>query len=499
MANATLKTLSAKRVLVSSITLVLCCCALLAAAQGAGPEFDAWVQQQRGVALAKTLANISPAGTARGCVVAATSKDTSKDAPNYWYHWVRDSGLVMDALLGEYETTANATLAAALERTFLEYATFTLKNQNTRSRSASPTDPMGLGEPKYEVDGTPFLGDWGRPQLDGPALRASALMRFAQEYLRRGGSLATVRDLLYAPALPAKTAVKADLEVVSHNLGVPNFDLWEEVQGQHFYTTLVQRRSLLTGAAFARFFNDTGAADWYQQQATPLAPVLAGFWDGARKYIGATRDRTGGLDYKASNLDIAVVLGALHAHGDATDGFYAPDADQVLATLLALKDAHRAAFPINTRYRADLPPALGRYTEDRYYAGNPWFLTTLAAAETQYRVVARASAQNSLTVTPVSLPFFQDLVAGTGVTVAVGPVAKGTPQFTALTQALVRAADGFMQRVRVHSGAGGRMDEQIDRYTGFMLSATDLTWNYAAFLTAAAARERARAAYPPAF
>jgi len=31
---------------------------------------------------------------------------------------------------------------------------------------------LGLGEPKYQVDGTRFNGAWGRPQRDGPALRA---------------------------------------------------------------------------------------------------------------------------------------------------------------------------------------------------------------------------------------------------------------------------------------------------------------------------------------
>lgn len=31
---------------------------------------------------------------------------------------------------------------------------------------------LGLGEPKYQVDGSRFNGAWGRPQRDGPALRA---------------------------------------------------------------------------------------------------------------------------------------------------------------------------------------------------------------------------------------------------------------------------------------------------------------------------------------
>lgn len=38
----------------------------------------------------------------------------------------------------------------------------------------------GLGEPKFNVDETAFTGSWGRPQRDGPALRATALIDFGQ-------------------------------------------------------------------------------------------------------------------------------------------------------------------------------------------------------------------------------------------------------------------------------------------------------------------------------
>lgn len=37
----------------------------------------------------------------------------------------------------------------------------------------------GLGEPKFNVDMTEFTGSWGRPQRDGPALRATAMISYA--------------------------------------------------------------------------------------------------------------------------------------------------------------------------------------------------------------------------------------------------------------------------------------------------------------------------------
>jgi glucoamylase len=36
----------------------------------------------------------------------------------------------------------------------------------------------GLAEPKFYVDMTAFTGSWGRPQRDGPALRATTLINF---------------------------------------------------------------------------------------------------------------------------------------------------------------------------------------------------------------------------------------------------------------------------------------------------------------------------------
>lgn len=45
---------------------------------------------------------------------------------------------------------------------------------------------VGLGEPKFLVDGTRFNGAWGRPQRDGPALRATALMTYSNWLIRDG-------------------------------------------------------------------------------------------------------------------------------------------------------------------------------------------------------------------------------------------------------------------------------------------------------------------------
>ncbi len=50
--------------------------------------------------------------------------------------------------------------------------------QTVSNLSGSLADGAGLAEPKFNVNGTEFTGAWGRPQRDGPALRATALIGF---------------------------------------------------------------------------------------------------------------------------------------------------------------------------------------------------------------------------------------------------------------------------------------------------------------------------------
>lgn len=48
----------------------------------------------------------------------------------------------------------------------------------TVSNPSGDLSSGGLAEPKFNVDLSAFTGSWGRPQRDGPALRAIALIDF---------------------------------------------------------------------------------------------------------------------------------------------------------------------------------------------------------------------------------------------------------------------------------------------------------------------------------
>lgn len=50
----------------------------------------------------------------------------------------------------------------------------------TVSNPSGSLSTGGLGEPKFNVNRAAFTGSWGRPQRDGPALRATALIAFGE-------------------------------------------------------------------------------------------------------------------------------------------------------------------------------------------------------------------------------------------------------------------------------------------------------------------------------
>lgn len=407
-----------------------------------------WLRHQSDISTERLLDNIGPEDAHPGAVVAAPSRQD----PDYFFHWVRDAALVMDTVISLYESTENQPLKDRLERILFHYVDLSRQNQT----SETPSGDRGLGEPKFHADGTVFWGPWGRPQNDGPALRAITLARFAEILLDQGREQ-EVLDKFYRSELPAHTVIKADLEYVSHHWREASFDLWEEVSGHHFYTQMVQRRALVEGARLAHRLGDRRAAAWYESQIPEISKDIEGYWNPESGFIITTKNRVEGIDYKYSGIDSAVILGVLH--GYAHDGFFAPQDPRVISTAVKIEQAFRRLYPINQK--PEFPgTAIGRYPEDRYTGyhsngeGNPWILNTNAFAELYYRA------------------------------------AKAARQSGSHDKAVVwaRHGDSFLARNRVHANPDGSLSEQINRYNGYLQGAPNLTWSHASFLTAVWAR-----------
>ncbi|KAJ6493912.1 hypothetical protein C8R47DRAFT_1267246 [Mycena vitilis] len=72
---------------------------------------------------------------------------------------------------------------------------------------------------------------------------------------------------------------------------------------------------------------------------------------------------------------------------------------------------HRSLREAESQPTPPLPVATGRYPEDVYTRGNPWYLTTAAVAELLYDALIVWKAKGSLNVTTISLPFFKQFQA----------------------------------------------------------------------------------------
>jgi glucoamylase len=460
---------------------------------------DTWISAQTPRSTSLMLADISRPGTAKGSVVAAPLQGVS---PDYYYHWVRDSGLTMQVVVNLYANASGQDKQNYFQ-ILSDFVDFSSMIQQRPNRSGNPWD-MGPGEPKFNVDGSVYTADWGRPQTDGPAIRASAMIHFANLLIDQG-QMALVNQKLYQSALPATTLIKADLEFVSHHWQDPSFDLWEENLGTHFYTRMVQRRALVEGAEFATRMGDAGAAAFYSAQAQQIEEALASHWSASKNYLIETLGQDNSQYKKASGLDVAVVLGALHgaitlyhpnaisAQEQADNALFGITDDRVLLTALKLKQTFQGLYTINRG--SQTAPGIGRYPEDTYtgYAtngqGDPWFLATFAFAETDYKLANTYESNGGIDVTQAFQSWFQDLAPNSSISLTMGEtILPSDARFSQVITAIRQAGDQFMETCENHVDPSGPISEQFNRDTGIMQGAQNLTWSHASFLTASWAR-----------
>lgn len=421
---------------------------------------------------------------------------------------IRDAAITMNTIVDLYAENPSSALSSRLSTILDAYASLQRDLQHTSNPSGSFEDLSGLGEPKFKVDGTPFTGSWGRPQRDGPALRALTLMRYLREYNATHPSLWSSNEatdfysLYYEAEMPPRSVIKADLEYVSHFWNESSFDLWEETEGLHFFNLMVSARSLREGSKLAKAFGDFGAAEWYLEQAGRIERLLSKFWNPKKGHLVET------LWSKRSGLDCGLLLGSLHAlptQDQEEAAVFQPWSDEILVSLLALTNDQRDRFPINSSPSPDQDasaPAfegtgLGRYPEDVYdgygtsnRGGNPWFLCTSSAAEILFRSASHFATSSQLTISSTSLPFYAALLATSSLDIQPGTFGPSDTVFHSVIEHLQIAGDSFLDVVKTHVDAEGSMSEQFDRVTGYMRGARDLTWSYGAFLQAVRARRR---------
>ncbi|KAK6224731.1 glycosyl hydrolase family 15 [Colletotrichum tabaci] len=446
----------------------------------AATDLEGFITQQRGIALESALNNIGSNGSwvpgaSAGVVVASPSKAD----PDYFYTWTRDAALTMKMIVDEL-IFGHKELQIYVEDYYRSQAV--LQTVTNPSGSFLPSG-RGLGEAKYTVNGSRFNGAWGRPQRDGPALRAITLITYSH-WLLDNGEQAKAKDIIWP-------IIANDLSYTGQYWNSTGFDLWEEVLGSSFFTTQNQYRALVEGASLAK---SLGVECTGCELAPDVLCFLQSFWNGNEGYYTANTN----TQVQRSGKDANVMLGSISVFditASCEDPSIQPCHSRSLSSFKVLVDSFRNAslYPINEGISQDKGVALGRYTEDIYFNGNPWYLITLGAAEFLYDALAQWDAQGHIKVDATSLPFFADLYPSVRET-AYHKNSNASGAYTSITGAVRAYADSFIEVAQKYTPANGSLAEQFDKATGAPLSARDLTWSYASFITMA---ERRAGQYPP--
>lgn len=452
------------------------------------PAFESWLEPQLRHSASAMLSSISPVSIVKhrpgfgqtvrpiaGAIVASPVLAGYDPDPDYFFHWFRDSAVVIDALRLLYADRRIGDEALQHLRDFTRFS-LALNRLDGRAAAAvqgrracvapdflqylredlelaSAYGDAVAAETRVNPDGTLDVARWARPQHDGPPLRALALLRWAA-----GGHLD-------APLLAEVCAlIRFDLDFTLRHWREPSYDIWEEESGHHYYTLRVSAAALAEGAAWLQGLGDTAQAQAQRcrEESQAVLGVLDGYWveEGVDKR-GAThgyyRSRVladGRSSPKA--LDIAVILSAIHSLGtEATHSVADPRMQATLARLEALFDA---AYPINHGRAAGRGPAMGRYAGDVYYSGGAYYFSTLGAAEFCFRAAALGGGD--------ARHWFE-------------------------------RGDAYLATVRAYTPASGDLSEQFDQRSGAQTSAKHLAWSYAAFISCVSARRIAAARQAP--
>lgn len=462
--------------------------------------FASWIDRQYAVAARNLTLGVSATHLVKerppfrqrivprpGSVVASAVMGAYDPDPDYFFHWFRDSALVMDALR---ILVADGTRPAADAGHLRDYIRFSLGlrgltgaavlAQGDPKRGVDPdfvqhvrseADLRGVagdriwGEVRINPDGTLDTLNWSRPQHDGSALQALTLLRCLEDGVLEPG----VRN-------EAAALLRLNLDFVLAHHAEPSFEIWEDSLGHDYYTGVVQSAALRWGADWLAAQGDAETAGRCREASAALAAAADGHWRpeaGAYASLLPVASGTPGRD-----LDIAVILGLLHA--GLPSGPHSVLDPRAQATLAALEDLFAGLFPINTGRPA---PALGRYREDRYYGGGAWYIATLAAAEFHYRLAAALAGGAAFAQTNDNRGFVAQVLGAE-------PRADDLDS-RRLAAAFLACGDAFLATVQAFTPADGALSEQFDRATGAQTSAKHLGWSYAGFITAVQARRQA--------
>jgi glucoamylase len=273
----------------------------------------------------------------------------------------------------------------------------------------------------------------------------------------------------------ANAVVAANLNFLQNAYQGETYNLWEEEYGASFFARSVQLRCFLAVTA-----NTAGipVPGWLSTAIPWLESALAGHWNGQcyQSVLPVPSDYRAPYD---PNIDI--VMAAIYGAVAVTD-------TKLLATAALLRSqwtdpASSYFYPINGADQGrGIGPMFGRYPGDVYdgdtdalVGDHPWPVSTANFAELYYRLAQQITTSGTVPLDGLSAGFFSQL----------GIDASATP--AAAAAALETAADQMLQAIIFHSDHF-ELSEQFDATSGYEKSVANLSWSYAAFLSAVRAK-----------
>ncbi|CCH43637.1 Glucoamylase, intracellular sporulation-specific [Wickerhamomyces ciferrii] len=488
-------------------------------------EFNNWIEKQFHISFNKILLNIADPILNNDLIEndnvtpGANLASTSKKHPDYFYQWIRDGAITINSLishLNEFDSFQNETLQKVVEN-YIKNNYHLQRLDNWSGKFNDSSDPLNkfknLGEPKFHVDSTPFNQVWGRPQNDGPALRIISIDKFIKSLNNHGKQFIQTDEIIKSTRDIYKLIIKLDLKFIIANWNLENFDLWEEVNSFHFFTSLTQLKALKIGLKYFKNFNDEDL-EFGENLQTVLIDLTKFIYEdsGFINYKLNHIVETPSFLHERSGLDAAIIIGSLITHDDFDDVVpFDVNDGLILNTLSELIKTMKYLYPINhSKINLNLGVALGRYPEDIYDGyktseGNPWFLTTLSASELLFKLIANLyNLKQDLIIDSSNQHFYYNNVIELNSIYSNSPLIKhsnghdlilkipyNSLAFNQTIGNLFAFGDSFLEIIREHVSNDGSISEQFNKYTGFMQGAENLTWSYGNYWNAYKWRQRA--------
>ena len=286
----------------------------------------------------KIFENIKKYDIHDGCLIASVSKNN----PDYYYHWIRDAALVMKTLVREYKNTNDLRIFKQM----VDYIKVESHFQKLNTIS-------GIGEPKFNVNLTPYNESWGRPQNDGPALRGLVMLEMLEIF-----------EDYYFVVDQINSILLKDLTYVIENINKPCFDLWEEIYGYHLYTRGVQYK-FLKELENKNIFPELNYQ--IQNKRTQLWELIQ-----HHKIINTSYDVEG---VKCREYDTSLLL--LVSHIDYDMEIVDITQPHFLKYVKEMVKYFQKEYILNNCFENKMI-LLGRYQDDTYFNGNPWIICTCA-------------------------------------------------------------------------------------------------------------------------